>query len=320
MMENQNFKYDVAFSFLANDEKLAIQINDLIQDRLETFIYSKKQEELAGTDGEETFNRVFGSETRIVFVLYRKGWGKTPWTRIEETAIRNRAFEEGYEFAIFAPLDKTPNTPKWLPKSRIWVGLDRWGIEGAATVIEARVQEAGGTPKEETVEDRALRLSREIAAEERKQAFLNSEKGVQTANKEIASLFSELKRVVHTVSDNESAVKLKIEVGNRDCAIYGGRFSVYLYWRVSYINTLDRSTLYVSIWNGPVPISGKSFFPIEKPNKIKEIEYQFDLTLDEKPSWKEVSGKKRSYTAKDLAKLALTMLLDKIRDSKLPKK
>ena len=42
MMENQKFKYDVAFSFLADDEKLAIQINDLIQDRLET---SKKAKE-----------------------------------------------------------------------------------------------------------------------------------------------------------------------------------------------------------------------------------------------------------------------------------
>jgi len=309
----------VAFSFLAEDEELATQINDLIQDRLETFIYSKKQEQLAGTDGEETFNRIFGSEARIVFVLYRNGWGKTPWTRIEETAIRNRAFEEGYDFAIFAPLDKKPNMPKWLPKSRIWIGLDRWGIEGAATVIEARVQEAGGTPKEETVEDRALRLSRKIAAEEKKQAFLKSEKGVQTANKEIASLFSELKRVVQSVSENESFVKLSIDVGNRDCSIYNGRFCVYISWSVSFINTLDSSALYLSLWNGPVPICGKSFFPIEKPKRIKEIEFQFDLTADEMPQWREVRGQKRSYKTNDLAKLALTMLLDKIRDSKLLK-
>jgi hypothetical protein len=319
-MENRNFKYDVAFSFMASDEEFASKINDLLQDRLETFIYSKKQEELAGTDGEEAFNRVFGSEARIVFVLYRKGWGMTPWTRFEETAIRNRAYEEGYDFVIFAPLDNPPNTPNWLPKNRIWVGLDRWGIEGAASVIEARVQEAGGTAKEETVEDRARRLSREIAGIEKNQTFLRSEKGVQAANKEIISLFSELKRVVDAISDSELAVKLKIDVGNRDCAIYGGRFCVYLNWSVSYVNTLDSSALYLSLWDGPVPIRGKNFFPLDKPKRIKETELQFDLTLAGTPSWREVRGQKRSFSTQDLAKFAMTLLLDRIRDSKLPKR
>ena len=99
-MNENNFKYDVAFSFLAEDEELTIQINSLIQDRIVTFIYSRKQGKIAGTDGERTFNRVFGSEARIVFVLYRENWGKTPWTRIEETAIRNRAYDEGYDFVL----------------------------------------------------------------------------------------------------------------------------------------------------------------------------------------------------------------------------
>src|ERR1039458_4546278 len=92
------YEYDVAFSFLAQDELLATNLNDLLQDRLNTFLYSKRQGELAGTDGEQTFNSVFGEKARVVVVLYRAGWGETPWTRIEETAIRNRAFEHGYDF------------------------------------------------------------------------------------------------------------------------------------------------------------------------------------------------------------------------------
>ena len=113
-MSAKDYKYDVAFSFLAEDEELATKINDLIYDRVKTFIYSRRQDELAGTDGEQTFNLVFGTEARTVFVLYRKGWGETPWTRIEETAIRNRAFEEGYDFVLFAPMDKPTTVPKWL--------------------------------------------------------------------------------------------------------------------------------------------------------------------------------------------------------------
>jgi hypothetical protein len=69
-MEMQQYKYDVAFSFLAQDEELAIQINDLLQDSVQIFLYSKKQGEIAGTDGEKSFNKVFGEQSRLVVVLY----------------------------------------------------------------------------------------------------------------------------------------------------------------------------------------------------------------------------------------------------------
>lgn len=74
------FKFDVAFSFVAKDEDLATGINDLLQDRLSTFLYSKQQEGLVGTDGEQTFSDVFGKQARVVVVLYRKEWGQTRWT------------------------------------------------------------------------------------------------------------------------------------------------------------------------------------------------------------------------------------------------
>lgn len=53
-------------------------------------------------------------------------------------------YEEGYDFVLFAPLAKPPAVPKWLSKNRIWIGLERWGIEDVASIIEARIQEAGG--------------------------------------------------------------------------------------------------------------------------------------------------------------------------------
>ncbi|MGJ4748719.1 hypothetical protein ACQV5M_20325, partial [Leptospira sp. SA-E8] len=89
----QDYKYNVAFSFLAQDEPVATQLANLLQDRHSVFLYSREQERLAGRDGESAFNEVFSKEARVVVILYRQGWGKSPWTRIEETAIRNRAFE-----------------------------------------------------------------------------------------------------------------------------------------------------------------------------------------------------------------------------------
>jgi hypothetical protein len=48
-MASDQYKYEVAFSFLAQDEALATGLNDLLQDRLATFLYSERQKEIAGT-------------------------------------------------------------------------------------------------------------------------------------------------------------------------------------------------------------------------------------------------------------------------------
>ena len=66
MSEEEKWKYAIAFSFLQQDEGLATQLNDLLQDRFRTFLYSKAQERLAGADGQQIFTDVFGSETRTV--------------------------------------------------------------------------------------------------------------------------------------------------------------------------------------------------------------------------------------------------------------
>jgi hypothetical protein len=60
-----DFEYDVAFSFLAQDESVAAELNDALCERVKTFLYSKRQEQLAGTDGEKTFNAVFGEKPAV---------------------------------------------------------------------------------------------------------------------------------------------------------------------------------------------------------------------------------------------------------------
>ena len=220
-MSAEKYTHDVAFSFLAQDEPLATNLNDLLQDRFKTFLYSKKQGELAGTDGEKTFNLVFGEQARLVVVLYREGWGKTPWTRIEETAIRNRAFENGYEFVKFIPLEDKPSVPKWLPRTQLWIGLKRWGIAGAASVIEARIEELGGEPQEETVEDRATRLERSMNFEIERKKFLNSELGVNSANKEFEALRVELERLIDSVNGVVSSIPLSLRIRHQTLDILG---------------------------------------------------------------------------------------------------
>src|SRR5690606_2512554 len=138
----------VAFSFLVQDELLATRIAEILKERHRVFLYSREQEQLAGTDGEKSFNEVFSEQAWVVVVLYRHGWGESPWTRIEETAIRNRAYDEGYGFALFVPIADKPTVPKYVPKTRLWIGFTRIRIHGAASVIDARILRSRTWPRQ----------------------------------------------------------------------------------------------------------------------------------------------------------------------------
>jgi hypothetical protein len=71
---------------------------------------------------------------------------------------------------------------------------------------------------------------------------------------------------------------------------------------------------------GSVSIRGERSFPFEEPKRIMKIELKFDLSNSGKPIWRDKIGSKQSYSSEDLAKLSLTMLLNKILDSKKLKK
>lgn len=90
---------------------------------------------------------------------------------------------------MFVPVTPGLALPIWIPKTRLYVGLDHWGPKGAASVIEARVQEAGGTPRQETAVDRATRLKRQMDVETERRRFLDSIEGVKSARAEVARLF-----------------------------------------------------------------------------------------------------------------------------------
>jgi len=307
-MGSNKYKYDVAFSFLTQDEELATKINELIKDRLHTFIYTEKQPEIAGKDGEIAFGNVFRTDARLVFVLYRKGWGQTPWTRIEETAIRDRAYEEGYDFVIFAPLDKPPSVPEWLPKNRIWIGLDRYGIEGAASVIEARAQERGAELRELSAADHAVRRSRDLEFRKKKEEFLGSEKGVHAAREEIETLFNELDAAVEAATAHTREISK--DRRRNAYAINVGRYGLLLSWSSPYANTVSSSVLRITLFNGAVSIDG-NYFPREEPRKVSVKDFSFDINRSEARGWRQRVKEGTFYTSMDMAKYCIDTIMSK---------
>jgi hypothetical protein len=216
MTSPTEYKYDVAFSFTAQQERIATQLYNLLKDRLNCFIYSEAQKDLAGKDGEKTFNEVFGENARIVVILYDGSWGNTKWTKIEETAIRNRGFEEGYDFVILVPLESDFHPPKWLPKNKLWVGFHRWGIDSAASVIEARAQEHGSIVKELSVADQVRIQEEQTQIRVRNQRKL-FENGRELTLAELKNLTDNIIKIAEEVKNSIDGWQQKVLLNN-----YGG--------------------------------------------------------------------------------------------------
>jgi len=307
-MNRKDYQYDVAFSFLREDEDLAMQINDFIQDRVSTFIYSRQQDKLVGKDGGETFSDVFEKESRIVVVLYRESWGETGWTRIEATGIRNRAFVEGFDFAIFIPLDKPPLTPRWLPKTQIWMDLGRWGVQSVASFIEKRVSETGGSPREETVEDRIARINREITEHKKRQNFLGSIDGVQIAEQEVKTIFLEIERLAN-LSPDKTGITFSFKYENTQCIIIGSfGLAVSLRWERPYGDTLLESHLYLNLYQ---PVS-RYKRGAQTPNELDEIIFNFDITSQREGIWHKAEASEKNFSTRQLAQFSIMVLLDHI--------
>lgn len=313
-MTEKQYKYDVALSFLQCDEDLASSLNDLLKANFETFFYSEKQKELAGRDGEEKFSRAFGEEARIVVIFYREGWGTTPWTRIEETAIKNRAYDEGYDFTFFVAVEPKAQMPRWLKRTMLWFGMERWGLEGAAAAIESKIQEHGGEAHEETIEQRTKRQQEEIRLEQARKQFLNSEAGVMAAKAEVNNLYS-------IIEGRASQLAFDIQtqrVGNTDFDMQCERISAGFDWRYNYANSLERSSLMVRLWKGPPPRAGRMFIGEKHPLATKK--YYFDRGWDNNYGWNKSPSSNERITTEKLVDECLKFLLDKVHSEAMKKR
>ena len=254
-MSEQVYKYDVAFTFLDRDEPIARQLSDSFEGRLSTFVFSERQAELGGKDGVDALCRVFKTEARIVVILYREGWGQTPWTGIEENAIKDRRLKAGHEFMLVIPLSHSHPIPEWFPEVRIWLDLERSGVKVVAGIIEHRVWERGGEPKEETASERAARLKRDKEIGEARERFLNSGEGAEAAKQEAIQVVTEIQRLSLEISNSGGGIGLysgrpqnaRVQIAH-EVGSYG--FTVLVAWCPQWSNTLKGSGFQVTLIRG----------------------------------------------------------------------
>lgn len=261
----EDFRYDVAFSFLSEHEGLALRLSDGLTDRLSTFVYTREQPDVIGrnTDGVEAFTNVFRYESRVCVILHSDGWGKTGYTQMEESAVKERALEHGWEFLIGVCLDATA-PPRWIPSTKIWYGYSKYGLEGLLATIDNRVAELGGRPKQDSVLEKAARTQRESDFLDAKQLFSTSTAGFKAIQDEVARLPELLSKRVTDLMNVYPSLELifaKNDSPYRSVAASSPHGSFVLYWQPQYSNSLRNAGMLIVEWGGRFSYHGMAGGP-----------------------------------------------------------
>jgi hypothetical protein len=295
-MDN-DYKYDIAFSFLKKDQQIIEQLFLLLKDKVKCFVYFNEQEKLAGRNGENVFNNVFAIEARMIVVAYDDEWGETPWTRVEETAIRNRAHDEGYDFVTLMPVKSGLQAPKWLPKNRIWLGLETYGIEKAAIVLESRVQELFGEVKQLSAQDIIIQEAELIEIRTINKKRIQSLEGVKILSEEYEKFKIIFNEKYENLKNKLPNWHLKIFENNmRGHSVYSYGHTLFFYKIQPYSNTAENAGIKICIWDGYIKSNMRKTDPFYEYKEIHKIEYFISLNNFNEAVWiadeKEISTEK----------------------------
>jgi|WetSurMetagenome_2_1015567.scaffolds.fasta_scaffold311080_1 hypothetical protein len=263
--------YDLAISFLAADEPLAKEIADELAP-LRAFVYSKAQEVVAGREGVEAFREVFRSRSKVSLVLFRTGWGTTPWTRVEETAIRDRCLAEGWETLVFVVLDNPHGKPKWVPDSYVFLDLQAYSLEELVGVVKAACARAGSNVRRATAAERAESIAQRAMFSEGTKKLLDASN--RPFYQEAETLFGRLDAICNDV---KSRTGWQIFFGGTPDWYYVIRaqgFTLQLLTRELYANTARGTHLIPRLFEGGIVTTaerdrGEHF--IDQPVEVQRL-------------------------------------------------
>lgn len=307
-MSEQQYEYDLAVSFLSADEPLAVTIHSRLSEQMKVFVYSKRQEELGGTDGLVSLREAFYSQSRLVIVLYRDGWGKTRWTGVEERAIKEKLLDKGADWLLFVTLDESA-PPAWVPQFKIRFNFQHFGLEELLGAIKLRVQELGAVVKVESAIERGVRLDAESQLRKERIRLLN-EQGRAAGLNELAVLLKSLSQTLDELKTRLTDVKVEYGLRGNEGVLRTDRVSVNLYPPLGF--GVSESHLLIQEWNGPLILpqeEGRKRY-IQHPVCVRRREFYFDYQSAYGWCWHEKKKQGRYLRSPELADLCVRILLD----------
>jgi hypothetical protein len=307
-------KYDVAISFLAKDEPIAKGLYARLSEVLKVFYFPHNQEDLVGTNGLESMREPF-FDSRVVVVLYRDPWGKTPWTGVEETAIGERCLKQGWPGLVFVNLDQTSKTPTWVPTTHVRFGMEAYGMEGLVGVIKARVQEHGGKLVPVDAMSEMRRIQREAIYLADRESLMRDRRWIEDTVH--ANIKKALQEVIGLMQKANAEHGFDI-VGKADgtvCVMRSGFVSLGIGWHQPIFNRVEDDQqngecfLRASEFSGTLILPGERAWVMQNPKELMRHKFKVDVSETRDLVWKE-SGKKSIVPAGMLADHLMRIFLD----------
>jgi hypothetical protein len=312
-MHDQEPVYDVAISFLYQDLALAQTLYNELSKELEVFFFPRNQEELAGTDGLESMREPFRDQSRLNVVLYRPRWGKTPWTGVEEVAVKESCLATSFRSIFFFVIEPTSEIPTWLPETHVRFNFADFTLDQAIGAIKARVQEMGGHFKPMTPARKVALLQIEDEYQ-RARRQISSQDGMLTIQKNVELLFTELENQLRDVNAGghlHIEHQSNIRYGNSEqyCLLGMQRLGLTITWSQRYSNVLDEAALVVRELNENA-IVPPGHMRLQQPDVLNEEKYVPDISRVREYIWRSAKGKEEMITSKDLATKLIFQFLD----------
>jgi hypothetical protein len=301
--------FDVAISFLHRDEPLALQLQSKLIANLSVFVYSKEQENLAGTDGMESFRLAFRSQSRLSVVLYRKGWGETPWTRVEATAIQEKCLENGWDSLLFVMLETGDTPPIWLPEMNIRLDFSMYGEVELIGAIKTRAEKIGSKLRTEDSLTRAKRTEAATTARIQRDLIL-VQNGVAAAQQERDILIETLGKRVSALTQQVPTLGTRIGYGgDHVCTLVTSMASINFYLHLG--TPADKSRIVLREWDVvfSVPPARQGIF-LKDPQELSVREFYFDYQASRGGWCWHNENRDKLLTTGELSEHILKMLME----------
>jgi hypothetical protein len=266
-------KHDVAISFLVKNEPIARELTVRLEGALDVFYFPRKQEELAGTDGLESMREPF-MDSRVAVVIFDDPWGATPWTRVEETAIKERCLDQGWDGLMFVQVSKTATLPKWLPRTNVRFSLEDYGIDGLAGAVKAQVQRLGGKIQRPDALARAKRVKADQDYLRDREAMMRDTQWITgTVLPGVRKTLQEVIRLTQDVNA-QSQLSIQSRASNQQAVIRANQVSLSMDWKQPIGNLVadyrgDECHLRAAEYRGNVLLPGENAWYIEPPRLLR---------------------------------------------------
>jgi len=302
-----DYKYDVAISFCYEDENLALAIKDALKG-LDVFVFSKAQEDLAGTDGMQSFIDTFKSESRVVVVLHRDKWGTTKWTKVEENAIKDFCLNGGWDRLFLVRTAASSRLPKWIPDTHLYFDLVEFAFEELIGAIKARAKERGSRIEPESAASKGRRMAERHAFEAETLGLMRSIEGVEQSTEAVERMVNEISTQAAEIS--EAGISIACGGGPTHFVMRADGVGLILNWQ-HYINSIEDSPLQFRIFRGTV------LLPSERGRRLQfrdpVVREQFSILIDRTRavSWcMRESEESEALSPERTAELILSKFLD----------